>query len=166
MHTLRNCLLLMLVGVNFLNCSSGESLLTINEIFGYSKDAKDHIIFLNFKITELGPGKNERVRLVKAASGAGRTKNLNAPVHSPHYIEVVPRYKTGRIEVGMAFEHPLYRSVEVPGHDGTIIKQSVIAKEGILHVRFQEDRNMDRIELYSITPDRGSVKIYTLNLKP
>jgi hypothetical protein len=139
--------------------------LNVSDISGYDQNGKDHIIFFNFKIVGQGKGKDEKVTLVNATSANGRFKNLTAPVHYPYQIHIVPRYNTDHIETVLVFEHPLFRSVEVASQDGTISQSSLIASDGVLSMRIQEDKTMESIELYSITPDRGKVKIYTLHLK-
>jgi hypothetical protein len=149
-----------------MHCKSGQSVLNVSDISGYDKNGKDHIIFLNFKIRDQGRGRNEKVTLVNATSGNGRFKGLMAPVHYPYQIHVVPRYNnTSQLGTELIFEHPLFRSVEVASQNGTMSQSSLTASEGILSMRMQEDRAMESIELYSITPDRGKVKIYTLHLK-
>lgn len=158
-------LLLLLIGLQLTHCKSGQSVLNVSDISGYDKNGKDHIIFLNFKIRDQGRRKNERVTLMNATSGNGRFKGLTAPVHYPYQIHVVPRYNTSHLETALIFEHPLFRSVEVASQNGTMSQSSLTASEGVLSMRMQEDKAMESIELYSITPDRGKVKIYTLHLK-
>ncbi|TLV03094.1 hypothetical protein [Dyadobacter luticola] len=145
-----------------LGCASSQSVLNVREISGYDSSKEEHIIFLNLKISE---GKPEKVKLVSATSGNGKMKNLRPAVDYPYQIKVIPRYNSNRLETEMVFEHPLYKLVEVPHEDGKLSKSAQEAKEGTLLVRFQEDKTMERIEFYSVTPERGSVKIYTLELK-
>ncbi|MCE6990007.1 hypothetical protein [Dyadobacter sp. CY323] len=137
----------------------------MREIPGYGAQVQDHILFLHFKIKDGGEGKNEKVEFLNATSGNGRMKNLAVPVHYPYQIKAVPRYTTSHFEIGITLEHPLFRSVEVASQDGTIAKAEITAREGNLSFRIQEESYMDRIDIYSITPERGEVKIYTLNLK-
>ncbi|WP_348066566.1 hypothetical protein [Dyadobacter sp.] len=148
-----------------MNCKSGESVLNKEDISNYDISTKDHILFFEFKITDGGKGKPEKVKFIKAVSGNGKMKNLGQKVLYPYQIHVIPRYNTGFLETEIALEHPLHRSVEVPGQDGIITKENVVAGEGTLSFRLQEHRNMDRVELFSITPESGSTKIYTLYLK-
>ncbi len=107
----------------------------------------------------------ETVELVNAVSGNGKLKNLAAPVHSPYRIVVIPRYPVDDMEKALVFEHPLYKSVEVASGDGRLTKQDLNAKEGILSVRIQNDNGLEKVELYSITPGKENIKIYTLNLE-
>jgi hypothetical protein len=158
---------LIFVGMSLqlMNCKSGESVLNAADINNYDTTTRDHILFLEFKISSGGQGKPEKVKFLKAVSGNGKMKNLRQAVHYPYQIHVIPRYTIGFVETEMAFEHPLYRSVEVPNQDGTLKKAALTAKEGILSFRFQEHSNMDRLELFSIMPQKEPVKIYTLYLK-
>ena len=107
----------------------------------------------------------ETVELVNAVSGNGKLRNLTAPVHSPYRILVIPRYPVNDMENELVFEHPLYKSVEVASENGHLTKQNLNAKEGILSVRIQNDNGLKKIELYSITPGKENIKIYTLNLE-
>jgi hypothetical protein len=158
-------LICIVMGLQLMNCKSGESVLNTREIGNYDTTSQEHILFFEFKITDAGKGNPEKVKFIKAVSGNGKMKNLRQTVDYPYQIHVFPRYNIGFLETEIPFEHPLYRLVEVPSQDGTLTKKSVVEKEGTLSFRLQEHSNMKSIELFSITPDRGKVKIYTLNLK-
>jgi hypothetical protein len=165
MHTSVWYLLVILAASHLAGCSSGQALLEVSKVSGYDKAAAEHIIFLNLKIIDQGKGSNEKVKLMTATAGNGKMKNIRAAVEYPYQIKVLPRYSTSHLELETVFEHPLYRSVEVPNQDGTMSRSVVNSKEGLISLRFQEESTLDRIEIYSVTPERGSVKIYTLNLK-
>ncbi|MCF2489476.1 hypothetical protein [Dyadobacter sp. CY347] len=157
-------LLIIMVGIALTGCRTSESTLSIQNVRNYDPKAANHILFLDFKITKRN-GKTEAVELVNAVSGSGTLKNRTAPVHSPYQINVIPRYSVGHMEVPLIFEHPLYKSVELASEDGKLSKQDLNSKEGILSVRIQKDNGLEKIELHSITPEKGDNKIYTLNLQ-
>jgi hypothetical protein len=151
-----------LAGLLMFGCRSGRSMLTVSELPNYDTRSPDHILFLNFRITGK-PGGNEKVELASANVGNGRMKDLNHPVHFPTHIKVVPRYPTTALEREMVFEHPLYHAAEVSDPSGHIRREEVQAKEGALLVRMPMHSGLNRLELFSVTPERGSVKIYTLS---
>ena len=135
-------------------------------ITNYDKAVKEHILFLEFKISSDANGKHENVKLVSAVSGNGKMKDLNNPVLDPYRIVAVPRYKTSILVKELYFEHPLFRTVEVASESGTLSKKSITATEGSLSIRIQENEHMNRIELFSVTPEKGTIKIYTVYLEP
>ncbi|MCE7064637.1 hypothetical protein [Dyadobacter sp. CY326] len=157
-------LLFVMIGMQLMGCKTAESTIAIRDFKNHDPSAADHILFLDFEITRRGK-KTEVVELVNAVSGRGKMKNLVAPVQSPYQIRVLPTYSSDRPETEMAFEHPLYRSVEVASQDGRLSKHDLSATQGTLSIRVQEDKALEKIELYSITPEKGKTKIYTLNLK-
>jgi hypothetical protein len=157
-------LVMLALGIGLISCKTAESTLTMENVRNYNRDAASHILFLDFKLTKRND-QTETVTLVNAVSGSGKIKNMAIPVHSACQISVIPRYSVGRLEVPLVFEHPLYRSVEVPSQDGKLTKQDLHADEGTLSVRIQTEKGLEKLELYSLTPEKGNVKIYTLNLK-
>lgn len=157
-------LLILMIGVALTGCKTSESSLTVQNVRNYDPNAANHILFLDFKITKRN-GKTEAVELVNAVSGSGKLKNMAAPIHSPYQISVIPRYSVGHLETPLVFAHPLYKSVEVASLDGKLSKQELNAKEGILSIRIQKENGLEKIELYSTTPEKSEHKIYTLNLQ-
>lgn len=149
-------------GLLLLGCRSERSTLKISEIPNYDTQSPDHILFLNFRITGK-PGGNENVALVSARAANGRMKDLYHPVNFPYHIKAVPRYSTNAIEREMVFAHPLYRSAEVSDPSGHIRREEVRANEGTLLVRMPLHSGLNGLELFSVSPGRGSVKIYTLS---
>jgi hypothetical protein len=160
----RNLIVIFIASAHIVGCKSAESVVKVSEMENYKKESADHILFLNFRIST-GRGASEKVELVNSVSGSGRMKNLVAPVHGAHQIKVVPRYSAGRMELGTFYEHPLFRSVEVSTADGKLSRSEVTDREGMLNIRVQDDTFLTGLELYSVTPARGTVKIYTLNFK-
>jgi hypothetical protein len=76
-----------------------------------------------------------------------------------------PGIALDHLETEIIFEH---RFVQIGGSSepGWHIEQKNLWLTGGNFVfAFARTKNMESIELYSITPDRGKVKIYTLNLK-
>ncbi|SDF32948.1 hypothetical protein SAMN04487996_11035 [Dyadobacter soli] len=155
---------IVLAGLLMLECRSGRAVLAVSELPDYNKQSADHIIFLNFRITGK-PGGNERVELASANVGDGKMKDISRPVHSPYQIKAVPRYKTSAIEREMVFEHPLLRNAEVSDPGGHIRQVEATASEGSLLVRLQQHAGLNQLELFSVSPESGTVKIYTLDFK-
>lgn len=150
------------VGLLMFGCKSGRSVLAVSELPNYDTRSPDHLLFLNFRIYGK-PGGNERVELAGASVANGRMKNLAYPVHFPVQIKAIPRYSTSASEREMVFEHPLHRSVEVSDPSGHMRREEMRANEGTLMIRMPLDPGLNRLELFSVTPERGSVKIYTLS---
>ncbi|SEI97616.1 hypothetical protein SAMN05216327_10571 [Dyadobacter sp. SG02] len=151
-----------LAGLLMLGCRSGRSVLTVSELPNYDTRSPDHILFLNFRITGK-PGGNERVELASANVGNGKMKDLHRPVHFPTHIKAIPLYNTSTVEREMLFEHPLYHSAEVSDPSGHMRREEIRANEGTLFIRMPMYPGLNRLELFSVTPESGSVKIYTLS---
>lgn len=151
-----------LAGLLMFGCKSSRSVLTISELPNYDTRSPNHLLFLNFRITGK-PGGNEHVELASANAASGRMKDLAYPVHSPIQIKAIPRYATSALEREMVFEHPLHRSVEVSDPTGHMRREEVRVSEGNLMIRMPLHSGLNRLELFSVTPEKGSVKIYTLS---
>jgi len=151
-----------LVCLLMFGCKSGRAVLAISELPNYDTRSPDHLLFLNFLITGK-PGGNEHVELASANVANGRMKDLAYPVHFPTQIKAIPRYSSRASEREMVFEHPLRRSVEVSDPTGHMRREEVQASEGHLMIRMPLHSGLNRLELFSVTPERGSVKIYTLS---
>ncbi|GGM92439.1 hypothetical protein GCM10010967_27060 [Dyadobacter beijingensis] len=145
-----------------MQCSPGVTVLNIRELPNYDSRSADHILFLNFRITGKAGGR-ERVELAGTNLGVGRMKNIYHPVNFPVRIKAIPRYGDVGLEEEMTFEHPLYRSAEVSDESGHIDRKEVEAKEGSLQVRMPVRPGLNALELFSVTPEKGTVKIYTLH---
>lgn len=161
-----NAIVIAVLAVLLVGCGPGRSTLKISKVPNYDKSVSDHIFFLDFRVTAENQGDREKVELVKAISGSGRMKNILRPVHYPYQIKAIPRYTTSALEKELIFEHPLFNAREVSEPGGTITKVAVTNTEGIISMRLQEAPGLDRLELYSVTPEKGTVKIYTLRFKP
>ena len=151
------------VGLLMFGCKSERSVLAVRDLPNYDTRSSDHLLFLNFRISGK-PGGNEHVELVSARVANGRMKDLYHPVNYPVVrIKAVPRYGNRVSDKEMAFLHPLYHWAEVSDPTGHIRREEVRAKEGTLLIRMPLDSGLNRLELFSVTPERGSVKIYTLS---
>lgn len=150
-----------LAGLLMLNCRSARSALIISDLPNYDSQSADHILFLNFRITGKPDG-HENVELITARAANGRMKELHRPVNFPFQIKAIPGYSGNIIAQEMVFEHPLYHSAEVSSPSGHIRREEVRSEEGTLLIRMPMPSGLNRLELFSITPERGSVKIYTL----
>lgn len=155
---------LCFLGLCLTACNGSRSTLNVASLLNYNKEVPDHIIFLNFEITALNRLDGEKVTLTHAVSGSGRIRNLEGHVDDRNYIRVVKRYADGR-ETESAYQHPLFKQSEVSGAEGKISKVDQVLKEGILSIRLQEEKLLERIELLSVTPEKGTKKIYTLKFK-
>ncbi|WP_353719581.1 hypothetical protein [Dyadobacter sp. 676] len=154
---------ILLAGLSLFECKPARSSLAVNQVPNYNPQSPDHILFLNFRITGAVSGKEE-VQLVSASAGDGRMKDIARPVHSPYQIKAIPRFKTGAAGREMAFEHPLFRNAEVSDPEGHIRHVDVTAREGNLLIRLQQQPGLNQLELFSVSPGNGTVKIYTLDL--
>nr|WP_295928396.1 hypothetical protein [uncultured Dyadobacter sp.] len=151
-----------LAGLLMIRCKPAQSTLTIREIANYNANSADHILFLNFRISG-GVGGKEKVELMSAHAGDGKMKDISRPVHFPYQIKAIPRYKTSAIGREMIFEHPLYKGAEVSDPSGHMRQVEVKAKEGNVLIRLQQHSGLNQLELFSVSPEKGTVKIYTLD---
>jgi hypothetical protein len=154
------------VVLSTVSCMPGMHILELTQVKNWDHKGGDQILFLEFLIRDGESGKHEKVELIKAIAGKGKMKNLGAHVQNPFQIQVVPRYKVSAMELPVSYEHPLHAQMEVSDSTGLLTRVKTDTKEGRLNVRMQADPHIDRIELFSIAPEKGSVKIYTLQLKP
>ena len=155
------CFLLM----DLSGCTPRQSALDLNDVTFFDAESAEQILFLEFRVVFLKKGNREEVGLVSAIAGKGKTKNLRRPVDSPYQIRIVPRYSVIAIELPLVYQHPLFQEVEVPDPSGIIKRRKLYAKEGTFTMRMQADDNIEKLDIYSVTPERGEVKIYTLKLK-
>ncbi|MGV3600143.1 MAG: hypothetical protein ACO1N1_03010 [Dyadobacter fermentans] len=155
---------LMLAGLLMVQCKSAHSTLSVARMAGYTPAARDQILFLNFRITGTAGG-GEEVTLASATAGEGKLKDLSRPVHFPYQIRAVPRYSSSAIEREMVFEHALFKSAEVSDPSGHLKHAEVRAGAGNILIRLQADSRLNQLELFSVSPDKGTIKIYTLDFK-
>lgn len=153
--------MIFVAGLQLTGCKPSEATLKMNSIPNYRVEAGDHVLFLEFKIMRDAEGM-EKVSINKSVAGTGRTKNLLAPVAGPYKILAVPRYSASRIEQEMSYEHPLFQSVEASDTTGTLTKSRLAVNEGALTIRLQDDPYLQKVDLYSVSPDKGKVLIYSL----
>lgn len=147
------------------SCTPRQSALDLNDVTFFDAAAADQILFLEFRVGFSKKGSQEEIGLVSAIAGKGRIKNLRRPVESPYQIRIVPRYSVSAMELPLVYQHPLFQEVEVPDPSGVIKRRKMYTKEGTFTMRMQADRNIEKLDIYSVTPERGEVKIYTLKLK-
>ncbi|QDK79144.1 hypothetical protein EXU85_11215 [Spirosoma sp. KCTC 42546] len=121
---------------------------------------------MDFTISRDDPEKPEKVTLMNAIMGNGELKNLAEVVHTPYQIKLQQYYNDKQLPKVASFTHPLFRSIEIADTDGTLSRKLTSDQEGHLSIRFPYTPALSKIELYSITPDKGTQKIYTLLLKP
>ena len=148
-----------------MNCSSSKSTLKTDKITNFDKQATDHILFLDFTIKKSVGQKPEATKLTNSVSGVGRLKDMGAEVHNPYQVKAIQYFSDGQKPIEIRYEHPLYKSVEIFDQDGTISRKPTSLNEGTLSMRIQHGSSLEKIELYSTTPDKGTVLIYTLTLK-
>ncbi|MCE7060493.1 hypothetical protein [Dyadobacter sp. CY343] len=155
------CLLFMHLAA----CTPRQSALDLNDVLRFDATVADQILFLQFRVSFGKKGGQEEVGLVSAVAGNGKLKPFRAPVESPYKIEVVPRYSVSALETAMVYQHPLFQEVEVHDPSGVITRKKNYEKEGAFTMRMQADHNIEKLDIYSVTPERGKIKIYTLKLK-
>lgn len=155
------CLFLILSMICF-GCNSPHAIIDVSTLPNYNGKAADHIVFLNFKISEGSKGRREKVELVRAVSGTGKMKSMENHVEYASYIRAVRKYSDGRNQESI-YQHPLFKQVEVSSPQGKIESRLLTADEGILTMRFQEDKSLEKIDLYSVSPNNGTRKIYTIS---
>ena len=157
--------LVFLVGV-LSGCSVSIPIIDAENIENFDKLAKDHILFLTFDIKKNKGQKPEIVTLLNSVAGSGKMKKLKTGVENPFQIKSIQYFNDAKLPIETFHEHPLYKSLELFDEDGSITRKSTTSTASILLMKIQYDNNLEKVELYSVTPDFGSVKIYTLKFKP
>lgn len=147
-------------------CHSSRQTLSVHALPNYEPNAVHQIVFLDFTISRSALGKPEQLTLVNSIAGVGELKNVATPVHTPYQIKLVRYYTDDRLPEQDSLEHPLIRSLEIADTDGTLTRKPTSDLSGQFSVRFPYSAGLRRIELYSVTPDRGTLKIHTLHIKP
>ena len=158
------CGVFLIFSLIFFGCNAPNSIIDVTTLPNYNKKAADHIVFLNFKISDGGNGRREKVELVHEVSGSGKMKNIENHVEYPNYIKAVRIHSDGRSQESI-YQHPLFKEVEVASPEGKIENQLLTSDEGILTMRFQEDKSLEKIDLYSVSARRGTRRIYTVSFK-
>ena len=161
----RSSILLLIFCSQLVHCRPAKSYVRTQELPNYDKNSIDHILFLDFQITQEKENGAVKAELINAIAGNGKMKDLGSDRVHPDQIKAVHYFSDRRTPVEMFYEHPLSRTVEVFSQDGNLGKSTHTARQGTLSIRFQEDQAREKIELYSVTPDRGAVKIYSLLVK-
>ncbi|GAB3508605.1 hypothetical protein GCM10027341_44620 [Spirosoma knui] len=147
-------------------CHSAKQTLAIHTLPNYTEKALHQVLFLDFDISRSGSAQPERVRLVNSIIGNGELKTLSRPVHTPYQLRVIRYYTDGREPVSDSLEHPLFRSVEMAESNGTLNRQALSEQSGHISIRFPYAKALSRLAIFSVTPDKGIVKIHTLRLRP
>ncbi|WP_460981724.1 hypothetical protein [Spirosoma fluminis] len=157
---------LVCLGTWVVACHSAKQTLAIHTLPNYSEKAAHQVLFLDFNISRSGPAQPERIRLVNSIIGNGKLKTLSHPVHNPYQLRVIRYYTDGREPVSDSLEHPLFRSVEMAEPNGTLSRQPLSKQSGHVSIRFPYTEALGRLAIFSVTPDKGIVKIHTLRLRP
>lgn len=161
----RSTILMLILCFQLVHCRQAKSYVRAADLPNYNKNSTDHVLFLDFQITQEKERAKIKAVLVNAMAGNGKMKDLVSGRHYPDHIKVVHYFSDRRTPVEMYYEHPLVKTMEVFSQDGNLGKSTQIARKGTLSIRFQEDPARDKVELYSVTPDRGSEKLYSLLVK-
>lgn len=161
----RSTILLLILCFQLVHCRQARSYVRAHELPNYDKSVANHILFLDFQITQDKEKGAVKAELINAIAGNGKMKDHGQGSIYPDQIKVVHYFSDRRTPVEMFYEHPLLRTAEVFSQDGNLSKSTQTARKGTLSIRFQEDQAREKIELYSVTPDRGAVKIYSLLVK-
>jgi hypothetical protein len=146
-------------------CHSTKETLTVHDVPNYSPKAAPQTLFLDFEINQSTTSQSERVTLVNSIIGNGGMKSLARPVHNPYQIKLVRHFADGRLTERDSLEHPLFRSIEIAEPDGTLSQKPLREHNGHFSVRVPYVKALDRIDMYSVTPDKGLVKIHTIRLR-
>lgn len=161
----RSTILLLILCSQLVHCRQARPYVRTQELPNYDKSVTNHILFLDFQITQDDEKGTVKAELINAIAGNGKMKDQGSGSIYPDQIKVVHYFTDERTPVEMFYEHPLLKTAEVFSQDGNLSKSMQRAHEGTLSIRFQEDQAREKIELYSVTPDRGVVKIYSLLVK-
>ncbi|MCF0070047.1 hypothetical protein LZD49_06160 [Dyadobacter sp. CY261] len=162
MLRLSSTVAITLAGLLMIHCKPAQSTLTVGQISNYNANSPDHILFLNFRISG-GVGGREKVELLSASAGDGKMKDIARSVHFPYQIKAIARYSASAVEREMVFEHPLFKGREVSDPSGHMRQVEVKATEGNVLIRLQQHSGLNQLELFSVSPEKGTVKIYTLD---
>lgn len=154
-------LLLFLTG-----CGSSRQTLAVHSLPNYDAKSVHHVLFLDFIISRPEPGKSEQLSLTNSIVGNGEMKSLGTPAHSPIQIHTVRYYTDNRPPEKDSLDHPLFRSIESSGADGSLSRTLTTDQSGHFSVRFPYVQALKMIRVYSTTPDSGRQELYTLRLKP
>ncbi|SEI97175.1 hypothetical protein SAMN04487995_2812 [Dyadobacter koreensis] len=160
----RSVLFLFILSLQLINCKQAKSFVSASELPNYDRQAADHILFLDFLLTQEGKNAAVKAKLVNSIAGNGRMKDLGSARIQQNQIKAVHFFTDKRQPVEIFYEHPLFRSVEVFSKDGTLSQDAQVARKGILSIRVQDDPAREKIDLYSVTPE-GELKIYSLLVK-
>ena len=160
----RSALFLFILSWQLVNCRQAKSFVSASELPSYDRQATDHILFLDFLITQESKNAPVTAKLVHSIAGSGKMKNLGSERIQQNQIKVVQFFTDKRQPVETFHEHPLFRSSEIFSKDGSLSQSEQKASEGTLSLRIQEDPAREKIDLYSVTP-KGEVKIYSLLVK-
>ena len=161
----RSTILLLILCFQLVHCRQARSYVRTQDLPNYDKNIANHILFLDFQITQDKEKGAVKAELINAIAGNGKMKDQGPGSSYPDQIKVVHYFSDRRTPVEMFYEHPLFKTAEVFSQNGNLSKSTQAARQGTLSIRFQEDQAREKIELYSVTPDRGAVKIYSLLVK-
>ncbi|MCF2446389.1 hypothetical protein L0657_20695 [Dyadobacter sp. CY345] len=160
----RSALFLIILSWQMVNCRQAKSFVSISKLPNYDTQAADHILFLDFLITQSGDNAPVKAKLVNSIAGNGKMKDLGSARIQQNQIKVVHIFSDKRQPVEIFYEHPLFLSVEVFSKEGNLSQNAQTAREGTLSLRVQDDPAREKIDLYSVTP-KGEIKIYSLLIK-
>jgi len=147
-----------------MNCRQAKSFVKVQELPNYDKKVAHHILFLDFLIFK--EKSSVRAELVNGIAGSGKMKAQDSEgIAHTYRIKAVHYFNDKRAPIETFYEHPLFRSAEVFSQDGSLTQSPQLMQQGSLSIRFQEDPARQKIELYSVTPQKGAVKIYSLLVK-
>lgn len=160
----RSALFLIILSLQMVNCRQAKSFVSTSKLPNYDRQADDHMLFLDFLITQAGENAPVKAKLVNTIAGNGKMKDLGSARIQQNQIKAVHYFSDKRQPIEIFYEHPLFRSVEVFSKEGTLSQHAQTAREGTLSFRIQDDPAREKIDLYSVNPN-GEIKIYSLLLK-
>ena len=147
-------------------CHPSRQTLRLHELPNYRANAPQQLLFLDFAIHRAGADQPERVALTNAIVGQGERKVWARAAHSPCQIRFERVFTDNRPAETDSVAHPLFQTLELPDTDGTLSRRPMQADSGHVSVRLPYVTALTRINLYSVTPDRGTRRMHTIRLKP
>lgn len=149
-----------------ISCQSSYQRLTVHALLNYDNNSSHRILFMDFTVNRSGPGKREYLTLTNSIVGNGEMKNIGKAVHSPYQLKFVRQYADQHPPVADSIEHPLLRSIEIADIDGSLTRKLTSELTGNFSIRFPYTTALKKIDFYSVTPDKGAIKIHTIQIKP
>ena len=159
-----SALFFIIFSFQLIHCTPARSVVKIGKLPNFDKQVENHILFLDFLVTQEDENGPVKAKLVNSVAGFGKMKPAGSGRSRLNQIKAIHFFRDQRQPAVIYYEHPLFRSVEIFDKDGHLSQDTQPARDGTLPMRFQDDPAREKIELYSITP-KGEVRIFSLLVK-